>query len=762
MDRFYLASERAKHVVKLQHGVLDECDLHLERLDSAGISGRHQPSLCGGANQLPSAFRPCWSVRSRLEGKMRHPIVDEEEEHLGRVRILLEEEPYQAPPRESEIVAELLRLRDDVRDAKEEDKGAILAQYNAHYALLKQLRVSRDREEVDPDSPYFAHLKLEEDGRTRDIFLGKATRIQRGVRIVDWRNAPISRLFYRYQQGDEYEEEMGGRVRVGEVAARRTITILRGKLLRVDAPEGSFQRHDDGWIQERLAPPRLAGGQGSTAHVYSPGDGNARRLGTDLGGRRRRADKRLPDIAGLIDEDQFSLITRPSSGFVVVRGTAGSGKTTVALHRIAWLAYNDPRIDSPATLFVVFSRALRDYVSHVLPALGIHGVSVRDYHSWAKSQVQRHFPMLPRAIREATPAVVVRLKLHPACMSALEEQVAQVTGPPTSDQAIDDWLSVLSHLDRIEPHIRRIDPDAFTTDELRRATEWCRDRAEEVVAWVEGDREEKAELDVEDAPLLLRAWQLRVGPLRGKGKRPLRYRHVAVDEVQDFSPLEVRVLLDTLDERQSITLAGDTQQHVMKEAGFTSWSGFFRHLGIEGTSVDTLRVAYRSSKQVVEFALALLGDLREDTEPPLVTRDGPQVEMFRFTDHGACVAFLADALKELMETEPLASVVLLCPDAAVSNTYLRGLEASDVPSVRQVTTQDFSFAPGIEITEVDQVKGLEFDYVVAVEASARHYPDHPMYRRLLHVAATRAVHQLWLTSVGAPSPIVRQALDPAL
>ena len=68
----------------------------------------------------------------------------------------------------------------------------------------------------------------------------------------------------------------------------------------------------------------------------------------------------------------------------MIRGTAGSGKTTVALHRIAYLAYDDPAIDSPATLFVVFSPALRDYVSHVLPALGVERVHVRTFHEWAR------------------------------------------------------------------------------------------------------------------------------------------------------------------------------------------------------------------------------------------------------------------------------------------------------------------------------------------------------------------------------------------
>ena len=367
--------------------------------------------------------------------------------------------------------------------------------------------------------------------------------------------------------------------------------------------------------------------------------------------------------------------------------------------------------------------------------------------------------MLPRTVREDTPAVVVRLKLHPALMAALEEQVSRVSGSATAEQAVDDWMSVLTQPELLEPHIRALDPGAFAESELARVAVWCRDRGEEAVRWMDGDREEPAALDVEDAPILLRAWQLRVGPLRTKRKRPLRYRHIALDEVQDFSPLEVQVLLSTLDASQSITLAGDTQQHVMKEAGFTSWTSFFQHLGIEGTSVDTLRVAYRSSKQVVDFALDLLGELAEDDSPPLVTRTGPPVELFRFTDHGAAVAFLADVLKELIENEPLASVVLLCPDALVSATYLDGLNRSDVPYLRRVQDQGFSFSPGIEITEVDQVKGLEFDYVIVIQATAAYYPDRPAYRRLLHVAATRAVHQLWLTAVGAPSPIIREALD---
>jgi DNA helicase-2/ATP-dependent DNA helicase PcrA len=692
-----------------------------------------------------------------------HHVVTEELALLDAVRKAIERGSERSAPAEAAILRELERLRDELNSGRgATDRAALQWEWNRQSALLRQLRASREAPRVASESPYFGHLRLRENGREWDICLGKATYIEHGVSVVDWRNAPVSRLYYRYRQDDDYEEEIAGRTRSGVVVVRRAVAIRDGVLQRVEAPEGVFRRDPaaaGGWTCAAVEPPRLAGGEQAALRVYRGTAPPRRRFGTTEHGHAVRVDKHLPDIAGLIDPEQFALITRPSSGVVVIRGTAGSGKTTVALHRIAYLAYDDPAIDSDRTLVVVFSRALRDYVGHVLPALGIHGVRVRTFEEWAGEQRRRLFPMLPREMRDDAPGIVQRLKAHPAMLDVLAAHVQRVPGRATAQQAIDDWGSALGQAERLAPEIERAAPGAFSRAEIERVADWCRQRHLELMALLAGEPGAEAAITPEDEALLLRAWQLRVGPLRDPSGRPLRFRHVAIDEVQDFSPLEVRVLLECLDEQRSMTLAGDTQQHVLAEAGFTSWADFFRHLGLAGTEVSTLRVSYRSTHEIVRVATAILGPLREDDTPPTSTRSGPPVELFRFTDHGACVAFLADALRRVGADEPLASVALLAASRDTAALYYRALREAEVPRLHLVEDQHFTFAPGIEVTEVAEVKGLEFDYVVLIETSAAAYPDTPPARRLLHVGASRAIHQLWMTSVATASPVLREVIE---
>ena len=695
--------------------------------------------------------------------------MEEEEAHLANILCLLKERPPEANVDVDAILVEMERLREDMLTADHDERPAFLMQYERLGHLLEAAGRSLLEDKVDEAKPYFAHMRLEENGRERDVFLGRVTRLDHGLRIVDWRHAPVSRIFYRYAEGDEYDEEFGERMVEGRVVARRTLGIHQGTLVRIQAPQGLFLREAEEWRQASMGPLQLRGGAGSADWVFHD-SAATQRGGQKLGaGGGYRVDKHLPEISALIDPQQFDLITEDDSQLVVVRGVAGSGKTTVALHRLAYLNYKSrSRYRADRMLVVVWGDALRRFISKVLPALGINGTPVRTFGFWAAKIRQRLFPFLPKEVSEDTPAVVTRLKLHPVMLAILQDWVESHPAPSSPRQAVEDWTHIISDEKCLLAGIARWAPGAFSESEVRRFVNWTSHQLDLVDTFLNpGEKvvvddpsaadeiHEEAFLDSEDDPLLLRLYQLRVGDIPAKGTRgaPLRYSHLVVDEVQDLSPLEVRVLMECADSKKSMTLAGDTQQHVLQEAGFTNWEEFFSHLGVRGTAVSTLQVAYRSTKPIVAFARHVLGDLVEDDAPD-VPRDGVPVEILSFDDQGENLAFLADALRQLQRDEPMASVALLARHPHIAETYYEGLQRSGLDRVRLVSEQNFAFSAGIEVCDVTQSKGLEFDYVILLDVSDVNYPATPAARRILHVGATRAAHQLWVTTVGKASPLL--------
>jgi DNA helicase II / ATP-dependent DNA helicase PcrA len=353
-------------------------------------------------------------------------IIADEERLFGQVstRVALGEEGDSLPSvGNTEIDRDLLSLRDQIAEARAEDLPPLIEQMTRLAALKGRLGGGKSLP-VDINSPYFAHMRLAEAGKHRDVLIGKRGFIDRSsnVQIVDWRNAPVSRIYYRYEEGDDYEEEIAGRRVDGVVECRRNISIAKGTLRRIGAPQGTFIRDARGTWHEAVGQlaPVLHGGQGKAARpVATPGTKG--RLGVHHG-PQIRADKALPEIAALIDKEQFELISHPGSGIIVIQGGAGSGKTTVALHRVAFLNFNDPNRFSPRSmLFVVPSQALVRYVAGVLPALGVSGVPVVTYTGWARSTRLRCLPDSPSRYNDDPPEEVSRVKKHPALLGLVED-----------------------------------------------------------------------------------------------------------------------------------------------------------------------------------------------------------------------------------------------------------------------------------------------------------------------------------------------------
>ncbi len=755
------------------------------------------------------------------------PIVAEEESLLQVVLRKLDEGPKKSRLQVDDAGA-LIELRDALAEAKPEDQGSILEQMHRIEALSRQ-RGKGDNPPVDRKSPYFGHLRLEENGKRRDVLIGPRTFVEPGggVQIVDWRNAPVSRLFYRYEEGDGYEERLGDRLVEGEILARRTVAILEGELRRVAAPQGTFSRNlrTGQWREIAVHQAKLSVARDGTATLTPAAGASARppigapastrgKLGIDESGARR-PDRHLPAIAALIDPRQFELITQPSSGLIAVQGSAGSGKTTIGLHRIAYLAFAEPRrFRAERMLVVVYQRALASYVSRVLPSLDVDGVPVMTFAAWAESIRKQTFPLLQAPLTDETPALVMRAKAHGAmlrilvdrqaelarfCEAALTRELAgkpgaddvlaawaktgQTIGPvdermtalaqwvrdatldPATRNAVEgtgrslrartrdvvgEWAALLTDRRALGAGFARHAPTLFTEGQLDDVHRWCVERDRLRTARSSEDDEVFA-LDPEDDALLLRIYQLQRGRFpAAKGGAPLAYEHLMVDEVQDFSPVELAVLLETTTAQRSVTMAGDTAQAIAPEHGFSNWSALLDDLGIPHERVEPLRVSYRSTREIVDAAEHVLGPLGGDVRP-VAPRAGAPVEAFGFSSAGEASELLSHALKELIRAEPTASVALVARHPEQARLYYDALTRAEVPNLRLVADQDFSFTAGIDVTDVRQTKGLEFDIVILLDVNEASYPVSDDARRLLHVAMTRAAHQLWVTYTGAPS-----------
>ncbi len=659
------------------------------------------------------------------------PEVLEEEALLGTVVANLRR--LESGPRVADHDRDLVELRDSLMDERLSEDVASIVEQMERTAALRAQQLAALEGRVDMASPYFGHLVVDDDLGRRAVLIGKQTFLSDRVRIVDWRNAPISRIFYQYREGDDYQERLAGREVMGDVLVRRTVTISDGSLTRVGTEEHTWVKTGDGtWRDLRAHEARLAGGAGTAVRAGSLGTGHA----------SARRDKHLPEIASLLDSEQFALITRPGAGVVVIQGAAGSGKTTVGLHRIAWLHYHAPTQFAPQRMLViVYSRALAAYIAQVLPALGVEGVQVESFERWAGRLRRSHFRGLPERYSDDTPGVVSRFKLHTVMLKLVDDVATRRQG----DDPTLVFEELLTDHELLADGVRRWAPDAFSDAEVRRVHRWCSDQ-------------HLPSLDAEDDAILLRIHQGVRGPLRARQGRPLRHHHVMVDEAQDLSPIELAVIMDTAGNQRCVTLAGDVAQRVATERDFQDWTQVLDALSLSHVDISPLQVSYRSTRQIMDVAWDILGDLAPCAEPVATTREGAPVAHLQFDGMGAAVAWLAPALEDLMMREPTAYVALLTQDLADAIAWHGALERSDVGGLNLVDDQTFLFEPGIEVADIRSSKGLEFDYVVLLSVDADRYRDDPDSRHLLHVGATRASHQLWIVSTGAPSPLVPAGL----
>lgn len=662
-------------------------------------------------------------------------------------------------------------------EAQTADEVAAVAVARLRGDRLRDLRVAR-RE------PYFGRIDFAEVGEVEPtpLYIGK-----RGVEaegtverlVVDWR-APVARLFYAAtgaEQGTSYTSPEGEVT--GEIYLKRNIVIRDSNLQRaVD----SFVRGEENLsVTDEFLLYRLA----------------------------EQKDNRLRDIVSTIQAEQDRIIRAPRERAMVIQGVAGSGKTTVALHRLAYLLYEyQDRLRAERMMIFAPNAMFLEYISDVLPELGVGGIRQTTFHSWAIEQMGGRMKLADTAERlaawfdrprdEAYEAERRRLQYKASLEFAqkLEHYVADLEqntvpevdfepweGSALPAKAIAAWWAgdyghlppakrrerVLARVKRwYEMELKRQSSATVRANQRKQASSRFRAYskkwpafdvvalyrevavAEGLIPTVAGRRGAPASapgrslVEASDVAGMVYLHTLLFGV---DGTE--RFDHVVIDEAQDFSPLQIEVVKRYCPS-QSITILGDLGQSIHTDQGITAWDAFLRLFDEDVRAYFQLDVSYRSTMEIIEFANAVVARFPGFLQAKPVFRSGRpvKVEAVRSEER------LSRAVRAVQEMQKEAhTVAVICRRTLDVAAFHEALTAAGVEAYR-IEGDESHYQGGVSVLPVYLAKGLEFDAVLLVDTDHTSYDETPFSGRLLYVACTRALHQLRLQYTGRPSPLL--------
>ncbi|MDG4790557.1 AAA family ATPase [Micromonospora sp. WMMD1102] len=556
--------------------------------------------------------------------------------------------------------------------------------------------------------------------------------------VLDWR-APISRSFYRATVRDPQG-----------VHVRRRFGFGAGQLTSFE--DEHLDRGEEYGTASRIL----------TAEIERPRVGPMR------------------DIVATIQPEQDELVRADLADSICVQGAPGTGKTAVGLHRAAYLLYlHRERLRRSGVLVVGPNRAFLSYISAVLPALGEVEVTQATVEDLLDTPVRgtdppataalKHDPRMAEVLRRAL-AGLVREPAEPMVVSdgsyrwrisaealrrvveeARREGLPYATGRERvrarvvgllqrqsearrGDSPGDGWLRrmgrckpVTGFLDTCWPavtpdgllHRLLADPRA-----LAAAADGLLSEAEQaMLSWAKPPRTPKAaKWTAADAVL--------VDEAAGLVERLPSFGHVVVDEAQDLSPMQCRVIARR-SEHCSVTLLGDLAQGTAPWAA-TDWRESLRHLGKPDASVVPLTMGFRVPAAVLALANRLLPALAVAVPPAESLRSDGALDVRTVPDTVA--ATVAEVRAALAQEGSIAVIAA----EAETDRLAEALAAAGIPST---AADEVEAAARVSVVPATLAKGLEYDHVIVVEP-ARIVAAEPRGLHRLYVVLTRAVSQL--------------------
>lgn len=521
-----------------------------------------------------------------------------------------------------ELTAELVATKRD------EEKQFLLSDEQVAHGLahlrFKQANALSDLSR----QPYFARVVYNERGRDVEFKLGVASLPEE--RIIDWRKAPISKLYYDYEEGEEYDDEIAGVERQGVVKLKRAYRGEFDELTNVELKDVSYVKNKGQWSRFRKQSQTMFSVK-DKEKVREILKSHAPLSLEQLGA----TDGYLSQILSLLSPEQFRLISSDLSRPVIIQGSAGTGKTTVALHRLAWLLFEE---NSPAkeehSLVVMFSPTLAHYVEKILPSLGVHGVKIATYEDWLKDA--------SRAVK----------------------------------------------------------------------------------------------------------------------KYPTSLDYLVIDEAQDFTLAEIKKLVDVLKDKNQLMIAGDLGQKILENRDFGTWQELLEKLGLKGVDVLNLSIAYRSTYQIYEIAEYVRDPSLADEDLKMTPRFGPEPLLTVCHNFNEAIDMTRSWIEDVININQRVVGAVVCRTPQEARLVYEALLRQNVHGVRFGDAQHFEFTPGITITDVRQVKGLEFQCLLLFNPSEKKYQANSAQdRNLLYVAVTRAVFKLDMVCYEPVSSILPEFIN---
>lgn len=592
-------------------------------------------------------------------------------------------------------------------------------------------------------SPYFGRLDFSRTGvaHAEPVYIGIHhfyDEVDKTNRVYDWR-APISTLFYDYETGPASYQASQGEVH-GEVSLKRQFRI---KHRTIELMIESAINVVDDVLQEELG---------------------------------RTSDEGMKTIVATIQRDQNSIIRNEHAKVLIIQGVAGSGKTSIALHRIAFLLYRfKDTLSSKDVLIISPNRVFASYIANVLPELGEESVNEIDMETLATElldgevRFQTFFEQTTALLEKEDAAMKQRLQ-YKATAAFLQELTAYAAHVEKARfEATDLWvarrlvpawlveevfrkhraLAMTARVNQVALELEQKVGIQYNVDlmpEDRKALKTAirqmirqsslRETYKHFFTWL-GKPElfktaTKSRLEWADVFPLIYLKSL----LEGVRSPYTRVKHLLVDEMQDYSTVQYAVIAKLFNCKK--TILGDIHQSVNPYS--SSRAEEIKSQFVQAAYV-TLNKSYRSSYEITGFAQRIspnpdLEAIERHGEEPLVLRLNTKAEEYRT---------IADMAKDF-NASPYNTLAIICKTQKQADRLFAGI-TDHVDNTQLLNAQSHTFTQGVLVCTAHMAKGLEFDQVIIPDSNEKTYATE-MDRNLLYVACTRAMHRLCLTYTG--------------